>query len=137
MLYWTCPECGRECSPAVRECPACPPAVAREQVTDAALGQTQVENGIRALAQNLETIHAVPVMAPVAEQSIPLRENGHSVYPSANATLMDGLIDPDTGSSGTGVMLGKTLAPVEEVLADLAAESSAVAIKHEVDSLVR
>ena len=23
MLYWICPECGGECSPAIRECPAC------------------------------------------------------------------------------------------------------------------
>jgi len=29
MLYWICPECGGECSPAIRECPACagPPAI--------------------------------------------------------------------------------------------------------------
>ena len=23
MLYWICPECGHECSPAIRECPTC------------------------------------------------------------------------------------------------------------------
>src|SRR5580698_9672677 len=29
MLYWICPECGHECSPAIRECPTCtaPPEI--------------------------------------------------------------------------------------------------------------
>jgi len=29
MLYWICPECGHECSPAIRECPTCtaPPGI--------------------------------------------------------------------------------------------------------------
>jgi hypothetical protein len=35
MLYWICPECGHECSPAIRECPTCtaPPAPERSGVS--------------------------------------------------------------------------------------------------------
>ncbi len=37
MLYWICPECGHECSPAIRECPTCSAAEkAPEQAIDKA-----------------------------------------------------------------------------------------------------
>jgi len=46
MLYWICPECGHECSPAIRECPTCtaPPKVTANASQD-----------LFALAQNFQS----------------------------------------------------------------------------------
>jgi len=56
MLYWICPECGHECSPAIRECPTCtaPPAA-----TQAAVSQE-----LLSLAHNFESASSVAVLAP-------------------------------------------------------------------------
>jgi hypothetical protein len=74
MLYWICPECGGECSPAIRECPACAgtPAISPAS-TSPAQRKPVVTEQVLALAQNFQPapIHAV------ANRLI--TDNGHSV----------------------------------------------------------
>ena len=137
MLFWTCPECGRECSPALRQCPACPPPSERQQVADATLGRSQADGGILALAQNLETIHAVPVLAPVPEQPVQALENGHNSHGSLTATLIEEApMDPSAGLSARFVVQDPA-APAEEALLVLAEETLEIPVKQAVDSLVR
>ena len=69
MLYWICPECGHECSPAIRECPTC---VALEEAPPS----EHTSSGILSLAQNFE---------PRPE---PARTNGNSAAVST-AVLAD------------------------------------------------
>lgn len=79
MLYWICPECGQECSPAIRECPTCtaPPAS-----PSAASGPTSASGELLSLAQNFEPAPSPPPL-PVDLASAPgsrktlLSTNGH------------------------------------------------------------
>jgi hypothetical protein len=77
MLYWICPECGHECSPAIRECPTC----------TAAEKAAPTSQDILSLAQ---TFQSAPVAGPPAEllSAAPRRNlssaaNGYSVPASA------------------------------------------------------
>src|ERR1035441_3614731 len=47
MLYWICPECGHECSPAIRECPTC-------AALEDAPPSEHTSSSILSLAQNFE-----------------------------------------------------------------------------------
>ena len=137
MLYWTCPECGRECSPALRQCPACPPASERQPSAGTTPSRSQADGGILGLAHNLETIHAVPVLAPVAEQPVQAQENGHSSHASLTATLIEETpIDPGAGLSARFVVQDPA-APAEQALLVLAEETLEIPVKQAVDSLVR
>lgn len=134
MLFWTCPECGRECSPALRQCPACPPP-SEPQPLEATPGRTESAGGILALAHNLETIHALPLLAPVADQSIQNVENGRASYASSTATLIE-----ETASGPefpARFVLEDMAAPAEQALLVLAEETLAIPVKQTVDSLVR
>src|SRR5260370_40541715 len=62
MLHWICPECGRDCSPAVRECPIC---VSAAQQSPAAT-ELVTSDGVLALVQTLQAVPPVPLLAPVA-----------------------------------------------------------------------
>ena len=78
MLYWICPECGGECSPAVRECPACAGVSA---TSPASAGPVRRKSGVGdevlALAQNLApTASYTPVPAPVILPQSPAAANG-------------------------------------------------------------
>jgi len=53
MLFWICPECGHECSPAIRECPTC----------------TTAE--ILSLARSFQCVPPSPVRPPAAEAAKP------------------------------------------------------------------
>jgi hypothetical protein len=53
MLYWICPECGHECSPAIRECPTC----------------TTAE--ILSLAQSFQSVPPSPVRPTASEAGKP------------------------------------------------------------------
>ncbi len=137
MLFWTCPECGRECSPALRQCPACPPPSERQPVAGATLGRSQAEGAILALAQNLETIHAVPLVAPVPEQPVQARENGHNSHGSLTATLIEETpIDAGPGRSAR-FWVQDPAPPAEQALLLLAEETLEIPVKQAVDSLVR
>ena len=44
MLYWICPECGHECSPAIRECPTCTAPPRAAEAAETAVEQTAAES---------------------------------------------------------------------------------------------
>src|SRR5579864_7566106 len=71
MLYWICPECGGECSPAVRECPACagPPVISPASVAPVHRKPAVTEE-VLALVQSLQPTSPAPFQVPPS--------NGHS-----------------------------------------------------------
>jgi hypothetical protein len=92
MLYWICPECGHECSPAIRECPTCtaaeksaPIAAERKQATEAA-EQTSTE--ILTLAQNFESAPATGMLSAASYRNLVAGANGHAA-PVAAAVIDD------------------------------------------------
>lgn len=85
MLCWICPECGRECSPAVRECPSC------------AERQAAVSSGVMAIAKTLEAPPA-PLLASGSQQYLLFAINGHSDIRMETATLIEEE-PPQTGDS--------------------------------------
>ncbi len=69
MLYWICPECGHECSPAIRECPTCtaPPAGVTPLVSSpGATSPGPSNNELLSLAQNFQSASSVGLLAPPA-----------------------------------------------------------------------
>ena len=78
MLYWICPECGGECSPAIRECPAC----AGNPVSPASAcpvhRKAAVTEEVLALVQNLQATAHSPVANGLA---------GNNGYSAPTATL--------------------------------------------------
>ena len=74
MLYWICPECGGECSPAVRECPACagPPVISLASV-DPVHRKPAVTEEVLALVQSVQPTSPAPFqVAPSNGHSTPL-----------------------------------------------------------------
>jgi hypothetical protein len=72
MLYWICPECGRECSPAIRECPTCtaPPAV-QEPIQQPVRQRTSASWELLALAENFQSRASVALLtAPPVEPEL-------------------------------------------------------------------
>src|ERR1700736_18137 len=64
MLYWICPECGHECSPAIRDCPTCtapPEAPAYSPVHNEAL---------LSLAQNFQSAPSVGLLAAAPQPQL-------------------------------------------------------------------
>src|SRR5579862_5499829 len=69
MLYWICPECGHECSPAIRECPTCtaPPAAKPAGVSPAGVSNPGPSNNeLLSLAQNFQSESSVGLLTPPA-----------------------------------------------------------------------
>jgi hypothetical protein len=125
MLNWTCPECGRECSPLLRDCPACPPpSGSRSQLAVTDQNQSTANGGILALAQNLETIHAFPLLTSIPERRL-LAANGQSGCPAVTASATATL---DSSS---------VTAPTAEAMIVLAEETLAIPVRQTVDYLVR
>ena len=85
MLYWICPECGGECSPAVRECPTCAGTTATSPVPVAPASRKHART-----EDVLALIHNVPPTpsTPLANDSVrePLA-NGHSGHKTATLEL--------------------------------------------------
>src|SRR5665213_1558710 len=56
MLYWICPECGHECSPAIRECPTCtaPPEMGANEMGANELG-ANASHDLFSLAQSFQS----------------------------------------------------------------------------------
>jgi hypothetical protein len=80
MLYWICPECGHECSPAIRECPTCTaPPVAQEMVAQ----ETVASNELLSLAQTFQSGASVAVLAPPAAVAVqePMEERVEAAPP--------------------------------------------------------
>lgn len=94
MLYWICPECGGECSPAVRECPTCAGTTATSPVLVAPAPRKQART-----EDVLALIHNVPPTASTPLASDSGREpgqNGHSGFKTATLELperLDGLAE--------------------------------------------
>lgn len=69
MLYWICPECGRECSPAVRECPNCAAASASQPEQILALSENLARLTSPIPAARGEVPHLIEVPAePIASR---------------------------------------------------------------------
>src|SRR5579871_6853693 len=85
MLCWICPECGRDCSPAVRECPFC---AQREASTSG-----PVTSGVLALAEKVHEAPAAPLLDSATQQYLLFgsfngeSSNGHSVVHAETAVL--------------------------------------------------
>ncbi len=60
MLYWICPECGHECSPAIRECPTCtaPPEIGADASHD-----------LYSLAQNFQSPSSTGLLMPATSST--------------------------------------------------------------------
>src|SRR5580693_684743 len=87
MLCWICPECGRDCSPAVRECPAC-----AEQGQSQAQSQKQSNftQGVLSMVESLRAVPSVPLLAPAPEQYLLFGlTNGHSSAVSQSAVMIE------------------------------------------------
>src|SRR5579864_1617410 len=81
MLYWICPECGGECSPAVRECPACAgAAVISPAAASPAFRKPSVTEEVLALVKNTQP---TPRMPPATVNGL-ASGNGHA---ASTATL--------------------------------------------------
>ena len=77
MLYWICPECGGECSPAVRECPVCTGSPVSSPASVAPASRKEaVRNDVLALVNNVAPSR--PAYEPLAPAAAELYLNGHS-----------------------------------------------------------
>src|SRR5713101_8309103 len=81
MLHWICPDCGNDCSPTVRECPAC----ANAPLRSASPSEEAVTEGVLALARSLQPSMDMLLLAPAPQQLLlaAVNGNGHS-----NGTLL-------------------------------------------------
>jgi hypothetical protein len=75
MLYWICPECGHECSPAIRECPTC---TAAEKAAPAS-------QDILSLAQTFQSAPGGALLTAAPPRNL-IAANGHSA-PSSVAVI--------------------------------------------------
>src|ERR1035438_8750229 len=118
MLCWICPDCGRDCSPAVRECPSC------------AQGHAGVSNGVLSMVEQLRAVPAVPSLAAAPEQYLLFGlTNGHSSVATETAVIaeedpaipagetIDSLVRPLVESAKAAPV---EAAPVEAPLAEAA-----------------
>ncbi len=95
MLYWICPECGHECSPAIRECPTCtapPESAARASTVQQRAGVSQE---LLSLSESFQSSSSVGLLTPAAAVAVeepvkaaPLAEPKLS----RNLATLDGLI---------------------------------------------
>jgi hypothetical protein len=102
MLYWICPECGHECSPAIRECPTCtaaaqtpasnapvqhpipvsqPGANDSNSTTDSPSGDSQggVSQGLLSLAQNFQSAPSTALLTAAPQRKLLMAANGAAV----------------------------------------------------------
>lgn len=107
MLYWICPECGHECSPAIRECPTCTAAAQNparnspvQQPTsvsqpaakdgnpttdrnpgDSHVGDSQggISQGLLSLAQNFQPAPSTALLSAAPHRKLLAAANGAAV----------------------------------------------------------
>jgi hypothetical protein len=85
MLYWICPECGHECSPAIRECPTCTEA-------DSGAGSPPVQEQILSLAQNFQSGPSVGLLGAAPQPNLLTASHGRegqSRTAAATATVQE------------------------------------------------
>src|SRR5580698_99 len=93
MLYWICPECGHECSPAIRECPTCTappseqPKAAETTVVQAAAESTgSASQELLSFAKHVEaapstallTAPSTALLTAPPERQLLTSANGHA-----------------------------------------------------------
>src|SRR5580693_8377290 len=97
MLCWICPDCGRDCSPAVRECPSCaqgqagitqavvataevsPAEVTNAGVTNAGVTNAGVTSAVLSMVEQFRSVPAVPLLEAAPQQYLLFGlTNGHS-----------------------------------------------------------
>lgn len=127
MLFWTCPECGRECSPAVRECPACSRRTQRQSPAESISAVSSAGGGILALAESLERAHTLERLA--------VEGSGNSRVECSAATAE--LVAEDPCAEPDAPAVEDRIAPAEEALLLLAEETLGVPETLTVDALVR
>jgi hypothetical protein len=72
MLHWICPDCGNDCSPTVRECPAC----ADTPVTVVPSSEEVVTEGLLALAHSTQPSSDPPHLQSAPQQLLLATRNG-------------------------------------------------------------
>src|SRR5579863_3902363 len=89
MLYWICPECGRECSPAIRECPTCtaPPAAVKE-TEQPAPAQTTANHELLSLAQNFQPTPSTSLVSAEPQRQL-LSANGSVAHVTSTALAVE------------------------------------------------
>ena len=94
MLYWICPECGHECSPAIRECPTCtaPPESAAHAST--VQQRAGVSQELLSLSESFQSSSSVGLLSPAV--AVAVEEPVKSAPPaepelSQNLASLDGL----------------------------------------------
>ncbi len=114
MLCWICPDCGRDCSPAVRECPSCAQGRAggaQAAVTQAAVTQAGVSNGgvshagvtnagvtsaVLSLVEQLRAVPSVPLLESGPQQYLLFGlTNGHSPVTTGTAAVVEVAVEED------------------------------------------
>lgn len=120
MLYWICPECGHECSPAIRECPTCTAAEKAEP-------PRQASADILSLAETFQSAPPVALLSPASYRDLISAVNGHSVPVSAAVLTAEAPAEEAPTSEGAIDSLVKPLVEsakqpeiLPEVLSDLA-----------------
>jgi len=85
MLNWICPDCGRECSPTVRECPGC------AEQSEIAAQATPAPTGVLALAKGLaiENEAATALVSAGSEASNSLSVNGTEETSRSTSVLVE------------------------------------------------
>jgi hypothetical protein len=88
MLYWICPECGQECSPAIRECPTC---AAAEKAAPQAEPRPETSTTILAFARTFQSAPAPgppPVFSAGPARKLVSVANGYSAPASATVITL-------------------------------------------------
>ena len=112
MLYWICPECGHECSPAIRECPTCTvPPVPPQEAEQPAPEQTVASDELLSLAQNFRPMPPAVLVAAEPQRQQQLSANGHESSDAITAVAIADepveKVSKDPEASKTLVSLGK------------------------------
>src|SRR5580658_9436683 len=93
MLCWICPDCGRDCSPAVRECPSCAQGqtgVDEAAVTQAAVTNAGVTSAVLSLVEQFRAVPAVPLLESGPQQYLLFGlTNGHSSVTTGTAVVLE------------------------------------------------
>ena len=114
MLYWICPECGHECSPAIRECPTCTSAAE----SPARNSPVQQPTSVSPPPAN----DANPTISPLGDS-----QRGDSPLGDSQGGISQGLLSLAQNFQSTPSTALLTAAPQRKLL--VAANGAAVAVQ--------
>jgi hypothetical protein len=72
MLHWICPDCGNDCPPTVRECPACADVPSKSIPPS----EEAVTEGVLALARRVQPSSEIPLLEHAPQQLLLAAVNG-------------------------------------------------------------